>query len=143
MGGAGRRASIQHMRMRSAGERLSRVKWLSKVCWKASKVGRGNPFAVALWGVEVLGGAPYTMKNFRAQAAAATGMLQAQRCATMAIHIGYGMDPVVEVIRRQLVSFFRYIRQTALACAPLAAKYRVAWRAARERILLDGQVRWR
>ena len=64
VGGAGRRTSIQHMRMRSAGERFSRVRWLSRICWKARNVGRGNPFAVALWGVEVLWGSTIHDEDF-------------------------------------------------------------------------------
>ena len=132
VGGAGRRTSIQHNRMQAAGPRFSRLRWLSRICYRARRVGRSNPYAVAFWGVEVLGLAPSQLKSFRSQAAASTGMTQAQRCATTAIAIGFGSDPAEDVLRRQLVSFFRYVRAKALVMAAVPGRFRVAWTEAKE-----------
>ena len=52
VGGAGRRTSIQHNRLQAAGPRFSILRWLSRICYKARRVGRSNPYAVAFWGVE-------------------------------------------------------------------------------------------
>ena len=143
VGGAGRRTSIQHNRMLAAGPRFSRLRWLSRICYRARRVGRSNPYAVAFWGVEVLGLAPSQLKSFRAQAAASTGMTQAQRCATTAIAIGFGSDPAEEVLRRQLVSFFRFVRAKALAMAAVPGKFRVAWTEAKAKITGAGAIKWR
>ena len=134
VGGAGRRTSIQHNRMQAAGPRFSRLRWLSRICYKARRVGRSNPYAVAFWGVEVLGLAPSQLRSFRSQAAAPTGMTQAQRCATTAIAMGFGVDPADDVCRRQLVTFFRYVRAKALVMAAVPGRFRVAWTAAKEKI---------
>ena len=85
----------------------------------------------------MLGISPSQLRTFRGQAAAATGMRQAQRCATTAIEVGYGIDPAVEVISRQMVALFRYLRTVGVI-----GDLRVAWRAAREQIVMDGKVRW-
>ena len=58
-----------------------------------------------LGGAEVLGVAPHQLRIFRAQTAAATGMVQAQRCATMALGIDYGVDPAIEVLKRSWLLF--------------------------------------
>ena len=60
VGSAGRRTSLQQNRLQAAAPRFSRLRWLARICHRARRVGRSNPYAVAFWGVEVLGLAPYT-----------------------------------------------------------------------------------
>ena len=98
---------------------------------------------MAFWGVEVLGLAPTQLKSFRAQAAASTGMTQAHRCATTAIAIGFGLDPAEDVLRRQLVSFFRLVQAQALVMAAVPGKFRVAWTEAKEQITGVRGIKWR
>ena len=59
-------------------------------------------------------------------------MTQAQRCATTAIAIGFGLDPAEDVLRRQLVSFFRLVQAQALVMAAVPGRFRVAWTEAKE-----------
>ena len=91
-------------------------------------------------GVEVLGTAPSQMLSFRAQAAAATGIAQADRCAATAIAIGFGIDPAEHILKRQLVIFFRYVRKQAIAMAAVPGRFRVAWTAAKEKYVPQGQL---
>ena len=114
VGGAGRRASLQQSRLRSGRQRGQTHMQRHYV------------------GCEVLGVAPTQLRRFRSQAAAATGITQAQRCATTAIEIGFGMDPALDVLRRQLVSFLSYAHRLYMAMAAVPGRIRVAWRAAKE-----------
>ena len=132
VGGAGRRTSLQQSRLRSGGQRFSRLRWLSRVCYKAMRTGRTNPYAAAFRVCEVLGVAPTQLRRFRSQAAAATGMTQAQRCATTAIEIVFGMDLALDVLRRHLGSFLGYANRLYMAMAAVPGRIRVAWRAAKE-----------
>ena len=95
-------------------------------------MGRTNPYAAALWGCEVLGIAPTQLGKFRSQAAAATGITQAQRCATTATEIGFQLDPTVEVIKRMITMFLRYAHAMCIVMAAVPGRIRIAWRKARE-----------
>ena len=83
----------------------------------------------------MLGIAPTQLRKFRSQAAAATGITQAQRCATTAIEIGFQLDLTVEVIKRIISSFLRYAHAKCIVMAAVPGRIRVAWRAARDKIL--------
>ena len=72
VGGLQRRTVIQKQRLQGAGSRFCRMRFLSRACHLTRKVGRTNPYAAALWGCEIIGIAPTQMKQYSAQAAAAT-----------------------------------------------------------------------
>ena len=67
--------------------------------------------------------APSQLRTFRSQAAAAIGMTQSQRCATTAGVIGFGLVPAIDVIKRQLVTFFRFVLRKALAMAVVPDRF--------------------
>ena len=120
------------------------MRFLSRACHLTRKVGRTNPYAAALWGCEIIGIAPSQMKRYSAQAAAATGINQAQRCATTAIHIGFGQHPAVDALCRHVVGFLRYMRRQGYAVAAIPGRIRVAWTCAKDKILALGTdaVKW-
>ena len=92
---------------------------------------RSNPISTAVWGVEAIGLAPTQAVRFRTQCAAATGIRQAGRCATTAIALCLSRDPSVEVLKRQLTAWFRWLR----GGIPRALHW--AWKRIFERVLPD------
>ena len=78
----------------------------------------------------VLGAAPAQLGTFRVQAAAATCMTQAQRCATTAIEIVYGLDFSIAIFVGSRWSFLRIMMLIAVVTAAVSGRLRVAWWAA-------------
>ena len=69
---------------------------------------RASPYAVGLWGVEAVGLTPTSLCAFRTRVAAASGINQARRCPTTAIYVAFGLDPLEDLMRRVLVSFYSW-----------------------------------
>ena len=84
------------------------VSRLVAITKRARRLVRASPFTCGLWGVEAVGITSSVLAAFRTRVAAASRLHQAQRCATTAIYLAFGLDPLEDILRRAVVSFFSW-----------------------------------
>ena len=125
-----RRFGLMSTRFAAAGVRLRQTRGLVREDRRARKLVTTGASPVAMYGVELLGLAPTWVRRFRAAMAAASGINQHQRCATTAVWISFGRDPLLQAIRRMLVCWFRYFD----AVRGIALDLRTAWRKGHARL---------
>ena len=119
-----------------AANRLRRVQGLVKSVKHARRLVRASPYAVGLWGVEAVGLTPSFLCAFRTRVAAASGINQARRCPTTAIYVAFGLDPLEDLMRRMLVSFYSWA-----AVIPIR-RLAPAWKVIHDGLVHDGLFTW-
>ena len=105
--GPGRR-STRNQRLRAARRRGSRVKVLARKNCKAVKLYTTGIWSSIAYGVEQYGLSPTDLKQFRATAAACSGVGGYQHCPVTAIEIGMGQHPNPAVQARLCIFSWRF-----------------------------------
>ena len=96
-------------RLKKAHSRITNVARLSRITRGARKLVPTRAIPLAAWGAEAVGLPPTRIAALRRRAAAGTGLVQARRCATMAIFIAYQTDPEDTIVSNAITSWRRYI----------------------------------
>ena len=122
-----KRLPVLRRRLKVAHGRLLKARRLVRSTRAAKKLVRGSPYAVAFWGIETTGISPSRLSTFRTQVAAASGVNATSRCATAAIRLAFKVDPAVELLRRLLDAFVRWVIDPVHQRARLRVAWRLAW----------------
>ena len=130
-----RRTRILAPRLREGARRLRQVHWMARIDRNARRLARANPLPCAFWGAEAIGVSPSSMRRYRAQSAAATGIVAHSRCATTAIRLGFRKDPAVDHVQRVLQAWFAKVKDQ-----PISGRLRNAWRSIRARTCSGGML---
>ena len=108
-----------------------RTRGLTKVDRRARKLLATGALPATLWGSETLGVAPTRLRQIRTCLAGATGLTQAQRCATTAVWVAGLPDPAVAHVRQCIGAWFRH-----LAWRGVTEAMRRAWRVVHGQLLV-------
>ena len=116
---------------------MKRTRGLARIDRRARRLIDTGAMAATMWGAETLGLGPTRTKRIRAGMAGATGLNQAQRCATTAVWVAGLIDPAVRTVKQLLGAWMRL-----LGWKGITPNMRKAWREAHKKIVRMGKVAW-
>lgn len=139
--GRRRTVPIARGRRQKATFRVSRMAKLLKVTRKARKLYPAGAQAQALWGGQIGGIAPTTLRKLRTDAARATGILTRGLCTTTAIRLCFGaeQDPLIKARAQLLGNWAKMMAKPG----GLLQQVRGVWRKAQLRLGTQADRIWK